>query len=174
MIDIDIVGKLLPNPLTMIVQLCSTAVLFYFVIKLLWNPARKMLQTRADYAQAKLDDAQSALDQAQLDRQTARQEIHTAAETSRKIVENAESEGVAVRDKIVTAAKIEANRKLESARQEIEQEKRQMRAELVEEMVDVAMSAAEKLIGEKVDASSDQQEVERFVREMRSSHESGR
>ena len=35
MIDIDIVGQLLPNPLTMIVQLCSTLVLFLLMIPLI-------------------------------------------------------------------------------------------------------------------------------------------
>ena len=35
MIDVDIIGQLVPNPLTMVVQLCSTLVLFLLAKKFL-------------------------------------------------------------------------------------------------------------------------------------------
>ena len=31
MIDIDVIGQLLPNPITMLTQLCSTLVLFLMI-----------------------------------------------------------------------------------------------------------------------------------------------
>ena len=33
MIDIDVIGQLLPNPITMLTQLCSTLVLFLVIKK---------------------------------------------------------------------------------------------------------------------------------------------
>ncbi len=38
MLEVDIIGQLIPNPLTMVVQLCSTAVLFLLAKKFLWGP----------------------------------------------------------------------------------------------------------------------------------------
>jgi len=35
MIDIDILGQLIPNPITMVVQLCSTLILFLVMKKFL-------------------------------------------------------------------------------------------------------------------------------------------
>ena len=56
-IGIDISSQLFPNPFTMLYTLLVTAVLFFFVYKFLFNPAREMMAKRADYVQSKLDDA---------------------------------------------------------------------------------------------------------------------
>ena len=42
----DIQGVLFPNWITMLVQLCSTLVLFLLCKKLLWKPARDILAKR--------------------------------------------------------------------------------------------------------------------------------
>ena len=62
----------------------------------------------------------------------------------------------------------EANRKIEKAKDQIEQDKLNMKSEMVEEMVNVALAATEKLISQKVDVVSDQLEIENFVKEIRS------
>ena len=48
MIDIDIVEQLIPNPMTMLVQLCSTLVLFLLMKKFLWKSVKNFLDVRAD------------------------------------------------------------------------------------------------------------------------------
>ena len=42
MITIDVIGQLIPNPMTMLAQLCSTLVLFLFVKKFCPNSLRKV------------------------------------------------------------------------------------------------------------------------------------
>ena len=37
MIDVDIVGQLIPNPITMLTQLLSTLILFLLMKKYLWS-----------------------------------------------------------------------------------------------------------------------------------------
>lgn len=48
MIDVDITGQLIPNLLTVLVQLCSTLVLFLLAKKFLWKSVKNWLDARAD------------------------------------------------------------------------------------------------------------------------------
>lgn len=166
MINIDIAQQLFPNPLTMFTQLCATAILFYFVKKFLWASARDMMEKRSSAMQATLTDAEKHLNDAKESKKVADDEILMARSRSQDIISRAEAEAKELRDEIVLQAKKDADRTLEKARDEITLEKKQMRDEVVGEMISVAMSATEKLISEKVDQQTDQKSIERFVKEM--------
>lgn len=166
MIDIDIAQQLFPNPLTMFIQLCATGVLFFFAYKFLWNPARDLLAKRAEFVHTKLSEAEKNLQEARSDRQRAHDEVSNAYHKSQEIIAKAENEAKAVKEELLEQAKNDAATKLEKAREEIAIEKNQMREEMVDEMVTVAMLAAEKLISEKVDSHQDQKAIEDFVKEM--------
>ncbi len=165
----DIASQLFPNPLTMLIQLCSTGVLFFFVKKYLWGPARQMLETRAEHMQEDLTKAQTVRLEAEAESEKVKAELKEAAELSRKIVENAKVESLKVKETIVEEAKKEAEHKLESARREIEYEKKQMRQEMTQEIIEVAFAATEKLIESKANKNEDQAAIERFVSAVRKS-----
>ena len=78
MIDIDVIGQLLPNPITMLTQLCSTLVLFLVIKKFLWKSITGMLDRRAEKMQEELTASEQARQQAQQDRENARQELKEA------------------------------------------------------------------------------------------------
>ena len=65
MINVDIVEQLVPNLLTMIVQLCSTLVLFLLMKKFLWPSVKKFLDKRADVMQEDLEASAQARKEAQ-------------------------------------------------------------------------------------------------------------
>lgn len=172
MIDIDIAQQLFPNPLTMVTQLCATAVLFFFVYKYLWDPARELMEKRSNVVHAKLSDAERFLLEAKDKKDEAHQEVSKAVSKSHEIINKAENEAKSVRNEIIETAKKEADSKLEKAREEIVIEKKQMRDEMVSEMINVAMLATEKLISEKVDSAQDQIAIEKFVKEINKQNES--
>lgn len=172
MIDIDIAQQLFPNPTTMLIQLCATGVLFYFIKKYLWKPAREMMAKRADFVHEKLNDAELQLTDAKEKNKSAHEEVSKAVFKSQEIITKAEKEARNSRDEILEQAKKDAAYKLEKAQDEIAKERNQMREEMTEEMVDVALLAAEKLISGKVDRDVDQKTIERFVMESNRSNES--
>ena len=51
----DIAAKLFPNPTTMIVQLCSTAIMLLLFKKYLWNYVLEFFQKRADFIEKRKD-----------------------------------------------------------------------------------------------------------------------
>ena len=149
MIDIDVIGQLLPNPITMLTQLCSTLVLFLIIKKFLWKSITNMLDRRAEKMQEELTASEQAHQQALQDREDARLQLKEAVTRSQTIIEKATVEAKSVREEIVRKAKTEADDQIVRARGQIELERSQMQSEIHKEMVEVAMSAAEKLIGEK-------------------------
>ena len=163
MIDIDVIGQLLPNPITMLTQLCSTLVLFLVIKKFLWKSITGMLDRRAEKMQEELTASEQARQQAQQDRENARQELKEAVTRSQTMIEKATVE-----------AKTEADDQIIRARGQIELERSQMQSEIHREMVEVAMSAAEKLIGEKSSEAGDRQAVDQFVKEVSAYGQSGR
>ncbi|MFV0379662.1 MAG: F0F1 ATP synthase subunit B [Anaerorhabdus sp.] len=166
MIDIDIAQQLFPNPLTILIQLTSTGILLFFIRKYLWSAARDLMQKRSDVVHAKMVEAQENLDDAKKSADSAKNEIDIARSKAIDIVAKAETDAKEVSNSIVLKAQKDAELKLEKARDEIKIEKNQMREEVVSQMIDVAMSATEKLIGDKVDTQSDKQSIEKFVKEM--------
>lgn len=167
MITIDVIGQLIPNPMTMLTQLCSTLVLFLFVKKFLWKSVTNFLDRRSEAMQQDLMQSAQAKKEAEADREAARTEVRQARETSRRILEKTKDESEALRSSIVAQAKKEADQKLEAADRAIEAQKKQVHDEMVQEMVSVAMEAAAKLMGEKADAQDDAKIIEEYVREVK-------
>ena len=164
--DFEIAGKLFPNLLTLIVQLCATGILFYFVKKLLWTPTREYLEKRSVYMQSQLTDAETQKQESEVLLADAKKQLNTAGKSAKEIVERGKTEGQKIKDDLVKDAQREAEMKLENARDEIEHERQQMRESLHNEIVEVAMAAAEKLIEEKIDSDEDRSAIERFVKEV--------
>lgn len=166
-LGIDIQGQLMPNILTMVIQWMSTGVLLYFVSKYLFGPARNFLNQRAEYAQSQISEAEQLKSEAHQLNEQAKAEIREAGATARGLVETAKSESIQLKEKLLQEAKVEADAKLESARREIEYEKNAMRAEVSKEIVDVALAATEKLLGEKVTSDDDRKAVEKFIKDVK-------
>ena len=124
MIDIDVIGQLLPNPITMLTQLCSTLVLFLVIKKFLWKSITGMLDRRAEKMQEELTASEQARQQAQQDRENARQELKEAVTRSQTMIEKATVEAKSVREEIVRKAKTEADDQIIRARGRSRDERR--------------------------------------------------
>jgi len=174
MIDIDVIGQLIPNPITMLTQLCSTLVLFLCVKKFLWKSVLNLLDQRAKKIHEELLLSEKAKEEALADRAKAQEELKAAAVQSNRIIEQAVKEAKVVKEDIVSKAKTEAQDQLTKARSQIEMERSKMQSDMHREMVEIAMTAAEKLISEKSDEEADRKAVDAFVKEASAYGQSGR
>lgn len=165
MIDVDIVGQLVPNPVTMITQLCSTLVLFLLAKKFLWKYVQRFLDARSDKMQADLADSEKAKQDALSDRKKAQEELSQASGKAQDIIDAAVKEGNSEKESILAQASQEASAERQKAHRQIEQERSQMYDSLKKDMVDVAMAATNKLISSKSDETMDREAVEAFVKE---------
>lgn len=169
MIDVDITGQLIPNLLTVLVQLCSTLVLFLVAKKFLWKSVKNWMDVRADQMQSDLQQSEAAKQDAFNDRENARKALHEASQKSQVIIETAVKEADNEKKLILESAQAEANAEKQKAFEAIETEKKKMVASMKNEMVNVALDAAGKLIGSKNGEELDRKAIQDFVKE--ASHE---
>lgn len=169
MIDVDIVGQLLPNWLTMAVQLCSTLLLFLVAKHFLWASVKNFLGKRSQRMQENLEASNQAKQSAEADRTQAREQLAAASGKAEEIVSAAVKEAKTQKESILKEADREAELARAKARDQIEAERREMYNSVQNEIVEVAMSAAAKLMENQDGVNLDRQAVDSFVKEA-SSH----
>ena len=163
--EVNIVEQLFPNVLTVLVQLCSTFVLFLIAKIFLWPSVKKFLDARAEKMQEELALSQQAKEEALADRKVALEQLNTASTKSEEIVSAAIQQAKQEKKQILAQADKEAAAVKQRAQEQIEAERREMYASMKKEMVDVAFSAAGKLIGEQEAEKVDRQAIDAFVKE---------
>ena len=163
--EVNIVEQLFPNVLTVLVQLCSTFVLFLIAKIFLWPSVKKFLDARAEKMQEELALSQQAKEEALADRKVALEQLNTASTKSEEIVSAAIQQAKQEKKQILAQADKEAAAVKQRAQEQIEAERREMYASMKQEMVDVAFSAAGKLIGEREGEKVDRQAIDAFVKE---------
>jgi len=161
-------GKLFPNPLTMLIQLSATGVLFYWFRRLLWEPTKKYLAKRSELADSHLRAADLANQTAKQLQEQANAALLEAAKEAHALVERGKEEGQRVREQLSKDGKQAADLKLQAALREITYQRQQMQDSIQNEIVDVALLAARKLIEDKFDEETDRSQVERFIKDVRS------
>ena len=166
MIDIDIVGQLIPNPITMLVQLCSTLVLFLVVRFFLWDTIKNYLDARSQKMQDDLTQSENAKQAALADREDAAQQLSEASTRSAQIIEAAVKEAKLEKDTILAQAGKEADSMRKRAEEQIQNQRNEMYRELQNEIVEIAISAAGKIIEDQDGTDIDHDAVDAFVKEV--------
>ena len=165
MIDIDVLGQLIPNPLTMLVQLCSTLVLFLLAKKFLWPSVQAYLGKRSEKMQSDLEVSEQAKQEALSDRQKALNQLNEASDKAEQLVSAAVKQAKEEKAGILAQADKEADAARKKAHEQIEAERQAMYADMKREMVEVALSAAGKLLGEQNPEELDRDAIDAFVKE---------
>lgn len=165
MIDVDIVGQLVPNPLTMIVQLCSTLVLFLLMKKYLWSSVKEFLAKRGEKMQEDLTAGEQARLAAESDREAAALQLKNAGSRSEEIVAAAVKEAGSRKETILAEANKEADMVRKKAREQMQAERDAMYTDMQKEMVEVALAAAGKLLAKDSAEELDEKAIDAFVKE---------
>ncbi len=166
MFEIDILGSLIPDPITMLAQLMATGLLFLAFKKYLWVPVSEYLDKRANIAQKELTDANQAKEDAFEKQKQANAQLQEAAIKAQKIINHSESEAKKIKEEMLSQAQSQAKQKIEHARSQIELQRKDMQSSIRKEIVDVAMLASERLLHEKMNESIDRQMIEDFIKDV--------
>ncbi|MBQ9424648.1 MAG: F0F1 ATP synthase subunit B [Erysipelotrichaceae bacterium] len=163
---VDILELLIPDVWTSITQLCATAVLFFLMYKLAWKPIRKILDERSRFEQEKLSQAEAYKEENEKIAEQAKDIISDANRSAEAIVREAREEGQTLKNELIEEGKKQSAQLLENAKKEMEQQRTRMLEEMHSELVDTAISAAEKVIGDQIDADADKKSIDSFIREV--------
>ena len=104
-------------------------------------------------------------------KQSAEAQVQVARDEAREIVENSKKQAQHMHDEIVSNARKEAQQKLSKAAADIEQERKAVYAQIRSDIVELAVSSAEKMIEKEIDANVHNELFDQFVAKVGGSHE---
>ena len=162
----DIFSLLLPNPLTVLAQLCATSILFFLMYKLAWKPVKKILDERSKYEQQKLSEVESLKAETEKLNAEARSTIAEANKSAEAIVRSAREEATSVKNELLEQGRKQTQQMMDNAQRDIELQRSKMLEEVHTQIVDAAISAAEKVLEDKVDSKAEKQSIDSFVKEV--------
>lgn len=141
-------------------------VLFLALSYFLFNPARKLLNSRKEKIQGELETARKDMESAQglkAEYESKLQEIEKEAEG---ILSDARKRALNNENQIIAQAKEEAAAILERARTEAELEKQKMSDDIKKEMISIASLMAGKVVSASIDTTVQNQLIDETLKEM--------
>ena len=163
---VDILELLVPDVWTALTQLCATAVLFFLMYKLAWKPVKKILDDRSNFEQEKLSQAAALKEENEKTREQAKEIISDANRSAEAIVKEAREEGQTLKKELIAEGEKQSAQLLENAKHEIDLQKAKMMEEMRSQIVDTAISAAEKVLQNNIDAEAEKLSINSFVKEV--------
>lgn len=140
--------------LTLIAQAVTFAILIFVIVKFVWPPLLKAIETRqkeiAD-GLAAAQEGKSALENASKKSEAT---LNEAKQKASEIIAQAEKRANEIVEEAKGTAKAEGERIIESARSEIEQEVNRAKEGLRAQVSVLAISGAEKILRKEIDAKA--------------------
>ena len=160
-----IAADLLAPNLGLFVWITLTFGLLLFVLrKFAWGPITSSLTEREERITESMEQAQKALSEAkqlQADNTKARKEAEAEAQ---RLIREAREAAESLRTEEISNTKAQILSMQDHAKQEIEREKDSALDSLRQEVADLAINAAEKILSENLDASKQKRIVDDFLK----------
>lgn len=150
---------------TILFSIINILVLFLFLKKFLFGRINAILEKRVSVVQDDMDKAKEEAQKAEKIRADYEASISGAREEAKKIIQDAQKTANAQSAAITQQAQDEANRIVESTRQELQLERERSVASAQNEIVSLAMEAAEKVLGREMADKDNRAIVDAFLEE---------
>jgi F-type H+-transporting ATPase subunit b len=146
-------------------QIVNFAILAFILQTLLYKPVLKLLAERKEKIRKGLEDAdkaKAALDGAQAEYE---KRLLDARKEGQGIIAQATLASERAREEILAGARVEAQKIVDKAREEIEFERKRVTADLRREVADLAVLAAGKVVSRQLDDTAQRQLIAEFLAE---------
>ncbi len=154
------------NLWTALITLLNTLTVIFVGTKFLFKPVMKMIQDR----QKEIDDmyleADASKEQAAALESEYKQKLSVAQETSDRMIKEAVTRAQGREEEIIRQASMEAAAIKERASADIAQEKKKAINEAKDEISDMAMAIAEKIVGRELNDKDQSALVDSFIEEL--------
>lgn len=163
--DPVLIQQLLPIALT---HLVAFLVFIWLLNKFAVKPVLRLLDERRDRIANQFDQIAASEKRVAALREEYEQKIQDINEEARKRVAEEVNKGKRTADEIAEKARAEASDIVDKAKANIQVQVDKARTELKEEIVNMAISAAERLLREQLDEQKHRELVGSFIQEMES------
>ncbi len=154
------------NPSTVIFAIINFCILVVGLKVFLYKPVCKMLDSRKEEVANNLNSAEEAKLEAQKLKDEYAAQLQNARSEAQDIINQAAKIGEQTKADIVSEAREEAARLTAKAQADIAREKTEALNEIRNEIADLAVLAAAKVVGKTIDVADHQNMVNDFVKEV--------
>ena len=151
------------NPWTALFTLLNTLTIYFVAKKFLYGPVMKIITDRQQEIDNLYSDANSAKTQAEDLKSEYQLKLSDAQATSDRIVKEAVSRGQAREEEIIRKANAEAAAIMDKASADIAQEKKKALNDAKDEISEMAMAIAGKVVGRELNAADQQSLLDSFI-----------
>lgn len=163
----SILPKIIPTFWPFLTQLLAFIILFVAVFFLAYKPVKKFLKKRNEYVENNIKQSKANELKSEELLKTADAKVNASYQEAKKIIAeakvNANKEGAAIIEK----AKDEAKREKLRAEEDIALEIKKSQDNIHQEMVDIALSASEKVLAREVNKKDNTKRINDFIRDLK-------
>ena len=141
----------------------NTLAIFFVAQKCLFKPVMKIIKDRQDEIDGMYQAAGDAKKQAEAMRGEYQQKLTAAQQTSERIVKEAVSRGQAREEEILRKANADAAAIMDKASADIALEKKKAINDAKDEISDLAMAIAGKVVGRELNEADQKDLIDRFI-----------
>ena len=154
------------NPWTALFILLNTLTIFFVAKKFLFKPVMKIITERQQEIDNLYADAGAAKEQAKQLQESYQQKLNAAQETSDRIVKEAVARGQSREEQIIRDANAQAAAIMDKASRDIAQEKKKAINDAKNEIPDLVMAIAGKVVERELKESDQASLIDGFIREL--------
>ncbi|SMB88209.1 F-type H+-transporting ATPase subunit b [Desulfonispora thiosulfatigenes DSM 11270] len=134
--------------------------------KFLYKPIVKVLDERKESIQGNLDEAEKTKTDAEGIKKEYQEQLKSARKEAQDIITKATKLGDESKEDLLRQAKIEADKISQRAKEDIEREKGKAISEVRDEVANLSISVAEKILGQKLEKKNHEKMIHDFVKEV--------
>ena len=150
-------------PWTLIAQLLNLFIQMLLIKKFLFKPIREVLAKRKALADAEIAEATKAKEEAQSLKSEYEESMKQARDKANDILNTAQKSASQQSEEIIREANAQAVSIKAKAERDIEQERRKAVNEIKDEIGDMAMEIAGKVIGREINSSDHEKLIDEFI-----------
>lgn len=147
-------------------QIINTIVLFVILGKILFKPVMKIIDEREKDIQESLALGERSKKEGLAFKKEYEEKINSAKSEGQEIIKQATLRADQKSDEIISNAKLEASRIKEKTAKDVEQERIKAMHEVKNDISNIALLAASKVIEKDIDKSKHEQLINNFIKEV--------
>lgn len=151
------------NPVTLIAQICNLFLQMFLVKVFFLDKIKAIIDARREAADKEITDARTAKEEAMVIKATYEQNMLESKAEAEKILQSAQQTAAKRCEQIISDAQKTAVAMKQRAEAEIAQEKKRVLNETKDEISEIAMAIAGKVVGRELTASDHAQMVDSFI-----------
>ncbi len=151
------------QPNLLVTQVANFVILVLLLRLLLYKPILNMLATRRQKVQESLEYAERVKQEAAAQQKEFERKLDETRRETLAASAAAAQVGEKEKEAILAQARIEAQKLVEQAKGQIAYERKQMMAELHDQVVDLSLLAAQRVLGQSLDDQRHRQLISEFI-----------